>query len=610
MNFRRALLVMTAVALAAGGFCWLIGRQPVADGIFAAATAITTIPLAISLINGLRQGRVGVDLIALLALVGSLVLGQYLAGTIIGLMFATGLALEDYAGARARRELHQLVERAPRYATRYEGSTMQTVPVDRLLVGDRLLVRAGDVLPVDGRVVQGRAVIDESALTGEALPVERAVNDPVRSGTVSIGPVFDLEATSSAADSTYAGIVRLVRDAHAIKAPFVRLADRFSLLFLPLTLSVAALAWFISGDPIRALAVLVVATPCPLILAAPVAIVSGISRAARRGVIVKNGTALEALAAGRVLLVDKTGTLTAGHPQLTRVESPNGTPADEVLRVAASLDQASSHVLASAIVDAARSRKLPLSLPSDVFEESGKGIRGLVDGRRIALGKASWVLAGGIPPEVMRVREQIAAKGSTGVYVTLDGRFAGVLVLDDPIRIDTPDAIRALRQAGVQRVVIVTGDHEAASQTVASAIGADAVLAEQSPAEKIAEVKAERARGSTIMVGDGINDAPALAAADVGVALASRGTSASSEAADVVLTADRLDNLADAIQIARRARQIAMQSVVVGMTLSLAAMVPAAIGLLPPVSGALLQEAIDVAVIVNALRALAIQPSR
>jgi P-type E1-E2 ATPase len=327
-------------------------------------------------------------------------------------------------------------------------------------------------------------------------------------------------------------------------------------------------------------------------------------------VIVKNGSALEALARGRVLLLDKTGTLTAGHPQVTRIESPDGLPPDEVLRMAASLDQASNHVLASGLVDAADRHNLQLSVPVDVVEESGKGIRGTVDGKNVALGRATWLLASGLPTDVVRIRERIARTGSTGVYVTVDGKFAGVLVLDDPLRVDTPGAIRALRQAGVERVVVVTGDHAAAGETVASAIGADALMSERSPAEKIAEVKAERVNGTTIMVGDGINDAPALAAADVGVALAARGSSASSEAADVVLTADRLDNLADAIQIARGARRIALQSVGAGMTLSLLAMVPAAIGLLPPVSGALLQEAIDVAVIVNALRALAIKPGR
>jgi soluble P-type ATPase len=356
---------------------------------------------------------------------------------------------------------------------------------------------------------------------------------------------------------------------------------------------------------VRGLAVLVVATPCPLILAAPIALLAGVSRSARRGVIVKGGRALEALARARVLLLDKTGTITMGMPTVSSIETFGKETAAEVLRLAASLDQVSQHVLAGAVVRAARERTLRLSLPAGVTERPGWGVQGEVEGRRVALGKLSWVqTGGGLPDGVRRVRRRTALDGSSSVFVAIDGEIAGALILHDPVRPDSPQALRVLRRAGIERVVLVTGDHPEVAETVGAGIGADLVLAERSPEEKVAAVLAERAHGPVLMVGDGINDAPALAAADVGVAMGARGASASAEAADVVLTVDRLDRLGEALTIARRSRAIAVQSVAAGMALSLAAMLAAAAGHLAPVAGALLQEGIDVAVIANALRAL------
>jgi heavy metal translocating P-type ATPase len=397
----------------------------------------------------------------------------------------------------------------------------------------------------------------------------------------------------------------LVEQAQKEKAPFVRLADRYALVFVPVTLAIAGAAWVITGDAVRALAVLVVATPCPLILAAPIAIVAGISRAAKRGIIVKGGGSLEALARGTILLFDKTGTLTAGAPELTDVELFGDADPAEVLRLAASLDQVSPHVLAGAIVTAARRRDLPLTFPLDVREEGGSGIWGIVESRTVALGKASWVADGGPLPERAReVRRRTSMEGSSSVFVSIDGAVVGVLILDDPIRPDTPRVIRTLRRAGVKRVVMVTGDHADVAESVGIAIGVDRILSERDPADKVDAVHAEGDGGVTIMVGDGVNDAPALAAADVGVAMGARGSTASSEAADVVLAVDRLDRVAEAIRIARRSRGIALQSVLAGMGLSFGAMFLGAAGLLLPVAGAVVQEAIDVAVIVNALRAL------
>jgi heavy metal translocating P-type ATPase len=422
---------------------------------------------------------------------------------------------------------------------------------------------------------------------------------------VNAGPAFDLHATATAADSTYAGIVRLVEEAERQKAPFVRLADRYALVFVPITLAVAGLAWAISGDPLRMLSVLVVATPCPLILAVPIAIVSGISRSATRGIIVKGGGALETLARGEVLLFDKTGTLTSGIPEVADVETFGDVDPDELLRLAASLDQVSPHVLATAIVRAARERALPLSFPDDVEERYGAGVAGTVDGRKVALGKTAFVAGDApLPKRARDVRRRCTLDGSSCVLIGVDGQVAGALIVDDPIRPDTPRVIRSLRRTGIGRVVMVTGDHPDVAESVGAALGVDRILSERAPDEKVDAVRAEREHGVVVMVGDGLNDAPALAAADVGVAMGARGATASSEAADVVLVVDRLDRLVDAIRIAQRSRRIALQSVILGMGLAFAFMGAGAAGLFTPVAGAVIQELIDVAAIVNALRAL------
>jgi len=584
---------------------WGADEPDAANLVWGITTAIGLVPIAWEVLSGIVHRRPGVDLIAVLAMAGALALGEYLAGAVIAFMLATGRALEDFADARAHRELSSLLERAPRSAHRYEDGSLTSVPVGEVRAGDLLLVKHGEVVPVDGLLASGNGVLDESALTGESRPVERVEGEQIRSGAVNAGAAFELRAVASADRSTYAGIVRLVEQAQRERAPFVRLADRYALIFIPVTLVIAGLAWAISGDAVRALSVLVVATPCPLILAAPIAIVAGISRAAKRGIIVKGGSALESLARGRVLLFDKTGTLTTGTPEVSEVFAFGELDPDEVHRFAASLDQLSPHVLATALVASARQRGLELAFPEDVREEAGSGIRGRVDGRDVALGKASWVTRGApLPPKARDVRRRSAMEGSSCVMVSVDGEIAGAVVLEDPVRPDTPRVIRTLRRAGIERVVMVTGDHPDVAESVGISIGVDRILSERDPADKVDAVKAEGEFGPTVMVGDGVNDAPALAAADVGVAMGARGATASSEAADVVLIVDRLDRVAEAMRIARRSRGIALQSVLIGMGLSFVGMVFGALGLLLPVAGALVQEAIDVTVILNALRAL------
>lgn len=557
-----------------------------------------------------RLGRlVGVDVVALLAFVGALAIREWLAAGVITLMVTTGRVLEHRASRRAQRDLSALRAVAPRRAHRIERGVMHDVGVDDVAVGDLLLVRPGEIVPVDGIVCSAFATFDESTLTGEAAPVERPRNTTVRSGVTNIGGPFELRATRCAAQSAYAGIVDLVEQADASSAPFVRLADRYAQWFLLAAIVTAGGAWLWSGDPARAVAVLVVATPCPLLLAAPVAIVSGISRAARLGVVVKDGATFERLGDAQVLLFDKTGTITAGQPVVTEVVSVGGWPESEVLRLAASVDQATGHVLAEAVTSAARQRELTLTIPAGVEEVAGHGVRGIVDSMVVSVGNADWVTPGASTQWARAARRHAEFTGSLAVFVSVDGEPIGAILLDDPIRTDAARTLRRLRRAGIRRCVMVTGDRREPAQQVATVIGADDVLAERSPAEKVEAVRIEQRIGTTVMVGDGINDAPALALADVGVAMASRGSGIASDAADVVLVVDHLDRLADTMLLARRGRRIALQSVIGGIGVSVLAMGFAAGGLLVPAIGAVVQEAIDLAAIANALRVRRSRPS-
>ena len=603
----RLLLPLSLGGLVLGLLLVVAGRDDTAAIAWVVPSLLVGLWLLFAILRDLLHREAGVDVIAVLAIGGALLFHEALTAAVIGVMLATGDALERYADGRAHRELSALVSRAPRIVHRHEDGAIADRPVVEVEVGDRLLVKPGEVIPVDGTISGDAAVLDESALTGESRLMTRDAGDPISSGTVNAGAPFDLVATATAAHSTYAGIIRLVEEAQSSKAPFVRLADRFALLFVPLTLAISTFAWLVSGVPERALAVLVVATPCPLLLAVPIAIVAGISRAARRGIIVKGGGALESLARARVMLFDKTGTLTAGRPTLADVVVAPGRTPEQVLRFAASLEQVSPHVLAASIVTGARTRGVAITLPEDATEVPGAGIAGRVDGVSVLVGTADFATSSADLPEWARqARRRVNLEGATGVYISAGGVVIGVLVLDDPIRPETPRVIRALRRAGVRRTVMVTGDHYGVADMVGAAIGVDAVLAERTPADKVDAVADEKAEagGILVMVGDGLNDAPALAAADVGVAMGARGATASSEAADVVITVDRLDRLPEAIRISRRARSIAIQSVAAGMGMSLAAMLVATTGVLPPVVGAMIQEGIDVIVILNALRAL------
>ena len=582
-----------------------MGHSGLAQWIWAAGTLPVVVGLAISIARDVLAGRMGVDAVAFVSMAAALALGQTLAGVVVAIMYAGGGVLEDFAVGRAERDLKSLIDRAPRVAHRKTGGSFEDIPIDKVAIGDGIIVRAGEVVPVDGQITSLNASLDQSAVTGEPIPVTRFTGEAARSGAINAGETFEMRAAATAGESTYAGIIKMVTAAQTAKAPFIRMADRFALLLLPVTLLVAGAAWALSGDPIRGLAVLVAATPCPLILAAPVAFIAGAAQAARRSILIKGGGPLEALARTHTVMFDKTGTLTVGGARLVAVETAPGQDPGELLRLAASLEQASQHVVAAAIVSAAVGKALKLQIPQNVRETMGSGLEGVVEGRKVRVGSQQLVYGSGRLEEwATRALRRASWRSALSVFVSIEGRAAGALLLADELRRETPRAVRALRNAGVARIVMVTGDRADAAETIGAALDLDAVLADRVPADKVEAVALEQRLNPTVMVGDGINDAPALAAADVGIAMGARGASASSEAADVVILVDQLDRVSDAVVIARRTRAIAMQSIVVGMALSGLAMGAAALGWLTPVAGALTQEAIDVAVILNALRAL------
>jgi heavy metal translocating P-type ATPase len=605
-RLRESLPVLLAalafLCLAGGGILALTDYPELARQVWLVGAGSVLVVLVIDILRALLNGRLGVDAIAALSIGVGLALGENLAAAIVAVMYAGGQLLESFAEGRARRDMTALLGRVSRTAMRYRGETLESVPIEALKPQDRILVRKGEVVPVDGRLLAATAVLDLSALTGESLPVPIQMGHEVPSGCSVLGDAFDLLVLRESKESTYAGIVRLVEQAQASRAPMARLADRYALVFLGITLLLSGGAWWWSGDATRALAVLVVATPCPLILAVPVAVIAGMSRAAAHGVLVKTAGALEALATVSTVVVDKTGTVTSARPEVGDIRPEAGFTAADVLALAASLDQASGHVAAEALVRAAVARKLDLTLPQAVVEDAGRGLTGLVGSRRVVLGGSGYVLSQLSSGQAFT--HAGVDSGTAVVAVGVDGMAAGLILLSDPIRQDADAAIAAFRSGGIRRIVMASGDRTDVAVKASATLGLDAVAGDLTPEGKVDLIRRERTQGVVMMVGDGVNDAPALALSDVGVAIGARGSAASSEAADVVLLADDLARLPLACAIARRSRAIARQSAVAGLVLSGGAMVLAAFGHLTPVQGALLQEVIDVAVILNALRAL------
>lgn len=557
-------------------------------------------------LRALARGQWGVDVIALLALTGALLAHEWWAGFVVLIMLTGGEWLEIYAFRRAHAELATLLTRAPTIAHVKVGSQLQDTPVERLVLGQTLVVKPGEMIPADGIVVAGSSTVDASRLTGESLPADVSVHDRVLAGSLNQGGLLEIRVLMRASESQYSRIRTLVEDAERNKAPLVRLADRFSGWFTLATLVMAGLAWLISRDPSRVLAVLVVATPCPLILATPVAFLSGMSRAFARGIIVKHGGALEVLARVRAIVFDKTGTLTLGTPHIRRVISEHLSER-EVIRLAASLDQGSTHVLAHALTMYAQEKHISFTFPTHFTEHVGQGVLGTMDGFSYAFGRLSFLEARGVhlSPQVWAVHERDQRRGERSVYLARGTQLVGIITFADVMRPGLRTLCQRLRKSGVEHLTLLTGDREGPAQVVARSIGLRDVRAECLPEDKLHVIRELQATLTPVaMMGDGVNDAPALAQADVGIAMmGGLREGVSSEASDIVIVADDVARVEEAILIAKKTVLVAKTGMYIGMGLSGLLMMFALAGLIRPFTGAWLQELIDVAVIVQALRA-------
>jgi heavy metal translocating P-type ATPase len=577
----------------------LTGRPDWAQGVVSVYALGVAAVEGVGMVRELRHGRAGVDILAVAAILATVAVGEHWAAIVIVVMLSGGEALEDYAARRARRELTALLERAPVTAHRLaNGEAADDVPVGEVVVGDVLAVRPGELVPVDGVLESGAATTDESSLTGESMPVEHVRGDAILSGSVNGANAVLIRATATAAESQYQRIVQMVKAAAESRAPVVRLADRYAVPFTAAAFALAGSAWAVSGDPTRFAEVLVVATPCPLLIAAPVAFIAGMSRGARAGVIVKGGATLESLARARTVAFDKTGTLTHGRPEVVTLEPAGGRSADELLCLVASAEQHSGHVLARAVVEAARQRRLPLAPSTEVEEVAGYGVVAQVGSQRVAIGKPAFLRRRGL-----EVGEPSRAPGHMAIVADVDGEYAGHLVLGDRVRENARATIEGLRTLGVRESIMLTGDSESTATHIADQVGIAHVRADCLPQDKVRAVVDIRQR-PVIMVGDGVNDAPVLAAADIGIALGARGATAASESADVVIMLDDLSRTVQAVAIGRRTMRVALESIWLGIGLSLLLMVVAVFGVLPAIVGAGLQEVVDLVAILGALRAL------
>lgn len=595
---------ITLFGLTLGIIFHFIGREHWDDKIWLVTMAFGTLPLVYRILKDVMRGHFGIDIIAITAIVTAFILNEHLAGTVIVLMLSGGEALEAYAIRRARKELSALISNAPSVAHLNKNGTIIDVNAAEVKVGDELIIKPGEIVPVDGIVINGISELDESALTGESVPVGKKLGSHVLSGSVNKDNVLEIKTVRQASESKYEQIIKLVKEAEESRAPVVRLADRYSVWFSAVTFALAGLAWFLAGDPNRLLAVLVVATPCPLILATPIAMISGISKSASRGIIIKSGQALETLAETNAFIFDKTGTLTLGKPEISQIIGNKATQA-EVLRLAASLDQFSAHILARSLSDYARAKNLPLTLPEKFTENFGEGVAGEIGGKRYLFGKLKFLQKNGIalPPEIQDSHIMLQEQGKIPVYLGSEGQLYGSVIFADVIRPEMKNLFADFKKQGLDKLVMLTGDKKSVAETIARQLGLDDIHAEALPDQKVAEVLDHKKQfGKVAMVGDGINDAPALAAADVGIALGSHGSTATADTSDIVITVDNLERVGEAYGIARHVLKIAKQGIFIGIGVSILLMIFASLGFIKPLYGALLQELLDVAVILNALR--------
>lgn len=555
---------------------------------------IMTISMLIGMIETLRSGKYGVDILAITAIVATLLVGEYWASLMVLIMLTGGDSLEDYASHQASRELRSLLDNSPQIAHRIDGEELTEVSVEEVQVGDLILVKPGELVPVDGRVTAGESFVDESSLTGESKPIEKKNNDELMSGSINGDGALRFKVTKAAKDSQYQTLVKLVKESEAKPAHFVRLADRYAVPFTIIAYLIGGIAWFVSKDPVRFAEVLVVASPCPLILAAPVALVAGMSRSSRNGIVVKTGTTIEKLARAKSIAFDKTGTLTEGKLSVEeiRVVSDDFSK-EELVTYAASGEQESSHILARSLVAYAKDNNIDLFSVTNLEEVTGQGIQAMVNGKKIRVGKASF--AGST---VELDNEQ------TAVYVSLDAKYIGYITFSDIVRKESAATVKALNAMGIEKTIMLTGDHQSIANQIASEVGISEVHAECLPEEKINVIKALNEEGRPgIMVGDGVNDAPALAVADIGIAMGAHGSTAASESADAVILKDDLSRVSEAVRLSQDTMRIARQSVLIGIVICVVLMLIASTGVIPALLGAALQEVIDTVSILSALRA-------
>ncbi|WP_367334078.1 heavy metal translocating P-type ATPase [Lentilactobacillus sp.] len=544
----------------------------------------------IDMVKTLRSGKFGVDLLAITAVIATIAVGEYWAALIVLLMLTGGDALEDYAANKANSELQSLLENSPQSAHLLNGDNIEDVRIDQVKVGDRIVVKPGEVIPVDGTITEGVTTVDESSLTGESRPIDKMVGQTVMSGAINGDSSFDMIADKTADDSQYQNIIRLVKQAESTPAHFVRMADRYAVPFTLMAYIIAGMAWYISGDPVRFAEVLVVASPCPLILAAPIALVSGMSRASRSGIIVKSGTIIEKLANAKTFAFDKTGTITKGHLTVDQVHAVNGYTKEQVLSLAAGTEQQSSHILARSLV-AAIPDKIPAA--TNVIETTAEGVQATIDGKIVKVGKPAYVSS-----------EHIDPLDQTTVYVSVDGKYVGYVSFSDEVRPEAKSVMDGLHQMGVEQIMMISGDRKPIAEEIADSVGIDKVYAERLPQEKIAVIKqVDKKLKPIVMVGDGVNDAPSLATADVGIAMGAHGATAASESADAVVLKDDLSLVGKAVKISDDTMNVARQSVLIGIAICTILMLIASFGVIPAIIGAMLQEVVDTVTILWALRA-------
>lgn len=596
-EYRQLGLVI--VALIAGGTLDLLGKDTVSHIILGTTAIIAVIPLLWGMLQKLRSGEYGIDLLAATAIIVSVLLKEYWAGMVIVLMLTGGEALEDYAESRAKKELNALLNHKPKLAHLLKGKKLTDVPVKSVQIKDLLIVQPGEVIPVDAVIIEGSSSIDESSLTGEAIPVAATVGDNILSGAVNGEGVLTVRATATAANSQFEQIIKLVKSASASQSPFVRLADRYSIPFTLLSFAIAGAAWYIGKSPERFLEVLVVATPCPLLLGAPIALISGMGRAARNGIIVKTGSAMERLAEIRTVGFDKTGTLTRGVPVVDQITAFHGFTKTDVLSYAAALEQNSNHILGGAIIAKAQSQKLKVQAAKQIKETPGLGLSGRYTGKTILVGRLKYMEQEAVTLPTAYKADSVT---STASYVAVDGILAGVIGFTDKVRDESKETLARLKKAGITHTLMLTGDNKVSALSIAKPLGITDITADCMPADKLHAI--DRVTDRPIaFVGDGVNDAPVLTAADIGIALGARGSTAASESADVVILQDDLSKVASSVEIAQRTFFIARQSILIGIFISIGLMIAFATGRFTAVQGAAIQELVDIIVIINALRA-------